>query len=354
MQDFIIIGGGQAGLSIGYYLQQASYNFTILDGANEVGEAWLKRWDSLKLFTPSEFNNLPGMEFPCAKGHYPNKYEVASYLKSYVANFDLPVTLNCRVSSVKKQEGYFSVYSSTGLHFATQVIVATGPFHIPFIPKCHQNIGKQVLQLHSKAYKNTEQLQDGPTLVVGAGDSGMQILKEVASTGRKTYFSGNIPSSVMPQEFLGKTLWWWFSKTGFLSIHRNSWLGRFMQKNMQPVIGIDVKGLLKQENIHPVGFTLEADKKAVKFEAGWAEDIKNIVWATGYRPDFGWIDGLTLDKNGYPINTRGISDLEGLFFIGLPWMHTRGSATLGGVKEDARYLFDYIQSNTNKEEGVFA
>lgn len=348
MKDFIIIGAGQAGLSIAYYLKELDLDFLIVDANNEVGAPWLKRWDSLKLFTPTEFNHLPGMKFPHEKGMYPDKYDVANYLKSYVEHFDLPIEFNQKINKIKKTDGVFYISSEHKNYTAKQVIVATGPFHTPYTPKCHTKISDSIIQIHSEHYKNPDQLQDGPCLVVGAGDSGVQILEDISRTGRKMYFSGNTNIASIPQELLGKTLWWWFSKIGFLTVNKYTWIGKKLSKGVQPVIGTDVKTLFAKKNITCVGRTLDATNDSIVFEKGTIHDIKNIIWATGFKPNFEWIEGIELDDIGYPKNYRGVSDTEGLYFIGLPWLYTRGSATLGGVKKDAKYLNDYIKQHAYK------
>ena len=353
MKDYIIIGGGQSGLAIAYYLHKRKANYLIVDANSETGEPWLKRWDSLKLFTPSEFNNLPGMDFPHDKGHYADKYEVATYLKAYVSKFNIPIEFNHKITSLKKEKGVF-ILTSEGKNFeAKNVIIATGPFHKPFTPSCHTKISKDIIQIHSEYYKSPDQLQEGPTLVVGAGDSGVQILNEISQTEKAVYFSGNTNIISIPQEILGKTLWWWFHKIGFLTAHKYSWIGHKLSKAGQPVIGTKAKTLFKKKNVTCVGRTLDANEQTITFEKQKTADIKNIVWATGFKPNFSWIDGLELDEDHYPKNYRGVSDIDGLYFLGLPWLYTRGSATLGGVKKDALYLMKYI-SQKNKKTDTFA
>ncbi len=346
MKDYIIIGAGQAGLAIAYYLNKQNANYLIVDANSETGAPWLKRWDSLKLFTPSEFNHLPGMEFPHKKGHYANKYEVADYLKAYVEEFNIPIEFNQKITSLKKEKGVFTLKSDAKEFRAKNVIIATGPFHKPFTPKCHTKISKDIIQIHSEHYKSPNQLQEGGTLVVGAGDSGVQILSEVSENNKQVYFSGNTNIMSIPQEFLGKTLWWWFSKIGFLTAHKYSWIGKKLSKGLQPVIGTDVKILFKKKNVTCVGRTLDANEDVITFEKQEISDIKNIIWATGFKPNFNWIEDVELDDDHYPKNYRGVSDnIEGLYFLGLPWLYTRGSATLGGVKKDAKYLSEYIFKN---------
>jgi len=344
MLDFIVVGAAQAGLAMAYYLKDQEKDFLIVDKESEIGASWLNRWDSLTLFTPSEFNNMPGMDFPAEKGYYPSKTEVASYFKEYARHFNFPVQLNTLVENISHQNDHFVVKTTKGELRAENVVVATGPFHIPYTPPFSKKLDEDIFQIHSNYYKNPQQLQEGKAMVVGAGDSGFQILDEVSQDKRGVYFSGTTDVKVLPQEILGKTLWWWFTKSGFLSFSRDTWLGKKISKSRQPVIGTDVKGILERENVEAVGKTKNAEGELVITENKNISDIKNIIWATGYRPNFSWIEGLELAKNGYPEHYRGVSNVEGLYFIGLPWLHTRGSATLGGIKKDAEYLSDYIKN----------
>lgn len=348
--DFIIVGAAQAGLSMAYELKQLNKSFLVLDKENEIGASWLKRWDSLRLFTPTEFNNLKGLEFPAKEGHYPNKYEVADYFKQYVTKFNIPVQLDTLVKRIDKSDGVFKLETDQGEFYAQQVVIATGPFHIPYTPRFAKKIDESIYQSHSNFYKNPDKLNDGPSMVVGAGDSGYQILDEIsAHSTQPVYFAGETNVSTLPQEIMGKTLWWWFTKFGYLSFSKDSWIGKHISQGKQPIIGTDVKGILKRENVIPVGKCLDAEGKTIITEKKKLAHIQNIVWATGYRPNFSWIEGIELDKDGYPIHHRGVSNSKGLYFIGLPWLHTRGSATLGGIKKDATYLAEYIQKHPVKE-----
>lgn len=340
--DYIVIGAGQAGLSIAYYLKQAGFRFLVVDNGDVVGASWLNRWDSLKLFTPSQYNHLPGLDFPLKKNHYPDKQEVAAYLQQYVSHFDIPVKLNCEVKKVTRCDDGYCLKSNLEDLNCKNVVVATGPFHTPFIPPFYQALSDGILQLHSSEYKRPSQLNEGDALVVGAGDSGVQILQELADTERNVYLSGSCSGSVLPQEFLGKTLWWWFSKSGFLSINKYSRLGKKLCRVAQPIIGTDVKSLLRRGNVTALGKATGGRDETIEFADTKISSIKNIIWATGFKPYFDWIDGLELDDGGYPINYRGIGKQKGMYFIGLPWMYTRGSATLGGVKSDARFLIKHM------------
>jgi len=343
MLDYVVVGAAQAGLSIAYHLKKMEKNYRVIDAEGEIGASWLNRWDSLKLFTPTEYNHLPGLKFNAPKGHYPTKFEVADYFKSYVKEFEIPVQLNTLATSIRKTENGFYIAHKDGELEAKNVIVATGPFHTPYTPPCHTKLSDDIIQIHSNYYKGLDQLQEGDALVVGGGDSGYQILSEISKDASRTaYFSGDTRVKSLPQRFLGKTLWWWFTLTGVLSYNKYSWIGKKLNSVTQPVIGTDVKEILSRENVLPCGRTKDALNDTIFFDTKSVSTIKNIVWATGYRPNFQWIEGLELDSDGYPKNYRGVSNIEGLYFIGLPWMFTRGSATLGGVSKDASYLADVM------------
>lgn len=336
--DYIVVGAGQAGLAIAYYLKREGFNFVVIDGDDTLGGSWLRRWDSLTLFTPTQYNGLPGLDFPMEKGRYPGKDAVAQYLNDYVNQYDIPVKLNCSAENVRRVDGLYHVSSRAGFIQTHNVIVATGPFHTPAIPKFAKQLSKDVVQLHSRDYKNPQQLQPGNTLVVGGGDSGVQILEELAENLDTVHFSGECSAMVLPQEFLGKTLWWWLLKLGILKASKYSWLGKILSKRAQPIIGTNVRKLFARDNVVQLGRSVSAQADSIRCEKGVLNEVRNVVWATGYRPDFSWIEDIKLDEKGYPLNYRGVSEQQGLYFIGLPWLYTRGSATLGGVKDDAEFL----------------
>jgi putative flavoprotein involved in K+ transport len=334
--DVVVIGGSQAGLAIGYHLVQRGLRFVILDAGPEPGYVWSSRWDSLRLFTPSQYSGLPGMAFPSPRDTYPSKDDVAAYLKSYVSAFDMPMRLNARVTSVAKQDGDYLVTIGHEDLTASQVVVATGPFQVPFVPPSAAELDQSVFQIHSADYRNPAQLPEGHVLVVGGGNSGFQIAEELVTTRKVDLSVGKrVPS--LPQRLLGRDLFWWLSGVGFMNVSTDSRLGRKLAKR-DVLIGSSPRRLRRSGVTMRKRLTSAAGRRAT-FEDGSELDIDAIVWATGYRSDFTWIDVPEIkDQSGQVIHRRGVTDSSGLLFIGLTWQHTRGSALIGFVKDDAAFI----------------
>ena len=345
--DVVVIGASQSGLAIGYHLARRGARFVILDAGSEVGQVWRSRWDSLKLFTPGQYSGLPGMAFPSPNDTYPSKDDVASYLQSYVSAFDLPVKLNAKVTSLTEREGKYLVRTADEGFTADQVVVATGPFQVPFVPPITRD--DTVFQIHSADYRNPSQLPDGEVLVVGGGNSGFQIAEELAATRKVTLAVGQRAPS-FPQRLLGKDLFWWLSGVGFMKVSTDSRLGRKLAKR-DVLIGSSPRGLRRS------GVTLRERltnlvERCALFNDGSEQDIEVIIWATGYRSDFSWIEipGIK-NADGTIVHRRGVTDASGLFFIGLPWQHTRGSALIGFVKDDAAFIAAHINSRLEDPAG---
>jgi putative flavoprotein involved in K+ transport len=351
--DVVIIGGSQAGLAVGYHLAQRGLRFVILDAASETGHVWRSRWDSLTLFTPAQYSGLPGMAFPSPKDTYPSKDDVASYLQSYVSVFDLPVRLNAKVTSLSQRDRTYVVTAEDEEFRASQVVVATGPFQVPFIPPVAGDLDETVFQIHSADYLNPAQLpQGGRVLVVGGGNSGFQIAEELAATRKVDLAVGTrVPS--LPQRLLDKDLFWWLSGIGFMKVSTDSRLGRKLAKR-DVLIGSSARRLRRSGVTVRKRLASAAGRRAV-FDDGSEQDFDAVVWATGYRSDFSWIDvpGVR-DESGGIIHGRGVTDAPGLFFVGLTWQHTRGSALIGFVGDDAAFIAGHIDSGLENRAGLVA
>lgn len=340
----IVIGGGQAGLAMGYHLSTSGIDYVILDAAPRVGGAWRSRWDSLTLFTPARYSALPGMAFPGEPERYPGKDEVAAYLEAYAARFRLPVRTGERVCTLRPGCEGWVAETPVERYEAPQVVVATGPFHRPVVPALGSDLPAEVVQLHSASYRNPAQLPPGDVLVVGAGNSGVQIAEELSRTHR-VHLAAGAQMPRFPQRVLGRSIFWWLEKAGLMDVSIESLPGRRMSR-IDPLIGKSPRMLRRSHGVRLTGRVVGVHGDVVLTEDGQQLRPASVVWATGFRPDFGWIEAPVLGADGTPLHRRGVTAASGLYFLGLSWMHTRGSALLGWVGRDAAYLAERIAPET--------
>jgi putative flavoprotein involved in K+ transport len=339
-REAVVVGGSQAGLAIGYFLAQQGRDFTILEAAREPAATWRQRWESLRLFTSARYDALPGLAFPGDPDRYPGKDEVADYLTDYARRFELPLELGSRVSSVSRSNGAYLVELGERAIEAEQVVIATGPFQVPFVPPIAEGMGPEVVQMHSAAYRSPDDIPDGRVLVVGGGNTGYQIAEEL-STSREVHISIGSPQKPLPQRILGRDLFWYLDKTGLIRKAKDTRIGRRMQANEDTLIGSTPRGLRRcGVEFHPRA--VDATGSTVAFSDRSEVDVRTVIWATGFRLDHSWIDVPVFDAQGGVVHDRGVTASPGLYFIGLPWQHTRGSALLGFVKDDAEYLAQQI------------
>jgi putative flavoprotein involved in K+ transport len=334
--DVLVVGAGQAGLALGRYLQQQDARFLLVDAGARVGDVWRARWDSLRLFTPAEHDGLPGFPFPGEPGTYPGKDAVADYLEGYAATFDLPVRLATRATRLSRTEEGFTAETSSGPVLARQIVVATGPFSGAHVPAAAAGLDPEVVSVHSSVYRRPAGLPDGPVVVAGAGNSGVQIADELNASGRPVALAVGTRPRAVPQRPLGRDLFWWLTRTGLLRASVDSRLGRRL-RDRELVIGSSWRGL-RDRGIDLRPRLVGASGRTVTFADGSSTDVAAVVWATGFRPDHGWLDVPGAVEDGRVRHARGVSPVPGLFFLGLPWQHTRGSALLGFVHEDAAWL----------------
>jgi putative flavoprotein involved in K+ transport len=339
-REVVVVGGGQAGLAIGHFLARQRRDFTILEAAGEPAVAWRERWDSLKLFTPARYDALPGVAFPGDPERYPGRDEVAAYLTGYARHFDLPVELNSRVRSIRKTNGAYLVELDDRAYVADQVVVATGPFQVPLVPAMAERLDAGVMQLHSRTYQTPEAIPDGPVLVVGGGNTGFQIAEELSGS-HEVHLSIGSRQTPLPQRILGRDLFWYLEATGLIRKTTASRIGRRMA-GRDTLIGSTARALRRRHGVHLHGRAVEAAGSTVSFDDGTELDLRSVVWATGFGVDHSWIDVPVLDETGRVVHQRGVTQSPGLYFLGLTWQHTRGSALLGWVKDDAEYIAQQI------------
>lgn len=339
--DVVVIGAGQAGLAIGYFLARAGRRFLIVDRADSIGAAWRGRWNSLTLFTPRRYDSLPGLAFAGDPDGYPSRDEVIAYLEQYAAAFELPVKLESAVRSLTTNDVRFVVRLEDGEIEADQVVVATGPFPVPRVPALAGELAPDLFQVHSTAYRRPSEVPEGTVLVVGGGNTGFQIAHELATTHRVHLAVGS-RQTPLPQRFLGRDLFWWLTKTGLLTKTVESRLGRRL-RDRDTLIGSSPRQL-KRHGVELTARAVAASGHTVSFADGSELEVDAVIWATGYSPDHSWMKLPVTDANGQLRHKRGVTDVPGLYFLGLSWQHTRGSALLGWVKHDAEFIAERIDA----------
>jgi putative flavoprotein involved in K+ transport len=348
--EVVVVGAGQAGLAMGYYLAQRRLHFLLLDRASTVGAAWHDRWESLTLFTPRRYDSLPGLPFPGDPDGYPGRDEVIAYLERYAAELQLPLELSADVRKLTAREGSLLLDVDGRTISAEQVVVASGPFQAPFVPAIATGLDPEVVQMHSNAYRAPGDVPAGTVLVVGGGNTGFQIAKELSATNAVQLAIGS-RQTPLPQRLLGRDLFWWLTKSRLLRTTVESRLGQRM-RHRETLIGSSPRELRKRYGVLTRPRAVDASGRTVRFEDGTELDVDAVIWATGYRPDYGWIELPVLDAEGRLRHRRGVTDVPGLYFLGLTWQHTRGSALLGWVKDDAEFVAGEIDAlRTARGEG---
>lgn len=349
--DTIVIGGGQAGLAIGYYLAQQGRDFVILDAGPRVGCVWRNRWDSLRLFTRARYSGIPGMPFPAPGGYFATKDEVADYLEQYAARFELPVRLNTNVETLTRgQEGY-TLAAGAERFTSDNVVVATGSFQRPYLPAFAAELDPAITQLHSSGYRNAGQIPEGRVLVVGAGNSGAEIAVELARAGRQVWLSGR-DTGHAPAVFMSGLFRWLLATV----LNADTPPGRKFKERVS-ALGAPLISLTSRD------VTRAGVERAPRMDGvsggqphladGRVLNVGAVVWATGFRSDFGWIKLPILAANGYPVHHRGVvASQPGLYFLGLFFQHTLTSANFAGMSADARYIAEHLRARAPARAAV--
>jgi len=351
--ETIIIGGGQSGLSVGYYLAKRDRPFVILDANERIGDSWRKRWDSLRVFTPARYDGLPGWPFPAPGWSFPSKDEVADYLEAYSARFDLPVRSGMWVDRVSRQGSRYLVSSGNRRFEADHVVVASGAYQSPRVPAFALELDPKIVQMHSSEYRNPSQLREGGVLVVGAANSGAEIALE-ASRDHRTWLSGRHPGQepVRPGSRWDRLLMplMWFAASHVLTVNSpigRKVRGRFLYEGMYR--GIPLARVRKKDiataGIERVQRTAGVRDGLPLLDDGHVLEVANVIWCTGFTSDFAWIDLPVFDEYGGPVHDRGVVGSEpGFYFVGLMFLYSLSSALIGGVGRDAEYIARHIAS----------
>ena len=340
--DVAVIGAGQAGLAIGYFLKRQEKDFVILDAAQSIGAAWRARWDSLVLFTPRRYDSLPGLPFPGDPDGYPTRDEVIAYLEDYAEKFALPLDLGNEVRSLTQAGDTFLLDLDSRTIEARQVVVATGPFQTPRVPDFARELAPSVFQAHSQGYRAPSDVPDGTVLVVGGGNSGYQIASELSST-HDVYLAVGGRQKPLPQKLLGRDLFWWLVTTRLFKTSIDSRLGRKLSRR-DTLIGSSPRAL-QRDGVELKPRLTGAAGRTANFGNGSDLSVDAVIWATGFSLDHSWIKLPIIDSDRRLRHRRGVTDVPDLYFLGLPWQHTRGSALLGWVKEDAEYIAGRIAAD---------
>jgi putative flavoprotein involved in K+ transport len=337
--EVAVVGGGQAGLAIGYFLKQQGRRFTILEASEAPAAAWRTRWDSLRLFTPVRYDSLPGRAFPGDADSYPGRDDVVTYLTDYARAFELPLELNSAVQAVRRADGGYRVDLHDRSYAAEQVVIATGPFQVPRVPPIARPLDAGVVQFHSTAYRRPEQVPAGPVLVVGGGNTGFQIAEDLAHT-HEVHLSIGSRQTPLPQRVAGHDLFRYLEALGVMRVTVDSRVGQRLRYR-DTLINSSPRDA-RRRGIRLRGRTIDAQRSEVIFADGGRLAPAAVIWASGFAVDHSFVHVPVFDDAARLMHRRGVTTAPGLYFLGLTWQYTRGSALLGWVKNDAQFIAQRI------------
>ena len=351
--ETVVIGAGQAGLSTAYHLRRRGHDCVVLDAHRRVGDNWRHQWDTLRLFTPARYDGLPGLPFPGDPWAFPTKDEVADYLEGYAHRWDLPVRTGVRVHRLGRADGHFVLDTSLGTLTADNVVVATGTFgRTPHVPSFAADLDPSILQLHSSEYRRADQLAPGPALVVGASHSGGDIAYELAASRRVVLCGPD--RGQLPLHIESRAAHAVVPLLVFLARHlltRRTPIGRHLMEEVRfhggPLIRVRRADLAARgvDRAEPRMSGVREGRPVL--DDGRVLDVTNVVWCTGFRQHFEWIDLPVIGEDGWPRELRGVAhDCPGLFFCGLSFQSGFGSMVFFGVGRDAEYVARRVVDRT--------
>jgi putative flavoprotein involved in K+ transport len=365
--DTVVVGGGQSGLAAGHYLKRAGRSFLIIDGEARPGDTWRRRWDSLMLFSPAQYDALPGLPFPAPEGTFPTKDEVADYLQTYARFFELPILHNACVTRVTGASPKMIVECKGRRFESRNVIVAVGAYSRPHIPQFAQQLNSGIHQLHSSEYRRPSDVPGATVLVVGFGTSGVEIATELALAGRKVVLSGRptaqlfskfVPALFASRHPVGKLLGraYWALMEDVITV--DTAFGRKVRSQAvgrgQPLFRLN-QGHAVAAGVEVVPRLADAQNGKARLENGRILEIAAIVWCTGFLPNYPFLDSpaLSLDEKGWPVTDHGSApQIPGLYFLGLPFQVGLTSTLLGGAGRDAELVVRQIVRDDARQSSV--
>lgn len=360
----IVIGAGQTGLAAAYHLARRGIEFVVLEASDRVGDVWRSRYDSLRLYSPAKYDGLPGLAFPLGRPDFPTGRQMGGYLEAYVAHHQIPVETGVRVDGLRQGDGEpgYTVTAGDRTYGAEQVIVATGVFQRPYVPEVAARVNPGIRQLHSSEYRGPAQLADGPVLVVGLSHSGADIAHEVALAGHATCTSGRphgeLPFSVDSRR--ARLAWPLLRFLATRVLTRATPLGRRMAAHIRhggaPLLRMRSREL-RAAGVTPLGArTVDVDEAGrPRLDDGTVVDVANVIWCTGFRPDYRWIDLPILDEDGWPVQERGVvGAAPGLYVMGVPFLYGFSSMLVLGAARDAAHIVERVASHRRDAPGGVA
>jgi putative flavoprotein involved in K+ transport len=354
--ETVIVGGGQAGLATGYHLSKRGRPFVILDASARVGDPWRKRWDSLRLYSPAAYDGLPGLPFPARRNSYPTAHQMADYLEAYAGQFELPVIPGTTVETLSRDGARYALTAGERTFEADNVVVATGVMQKPFVPSFAGELDPRIRQLHSNDYRGLSQLQEGAVLVVGASHSGSDIAYETAAR-HPTILSG-VDTGQIPVPIETRRGRLGFRMLFFVGSHiltADTPMGRKARPHIRqggaPLLRYRRKDLRAAGVERVLARTAGVQDGLPVLDDGRVLDVQNVVWCTGFRPDYSWIKvPLAVGEDGFPVQYRGVVDsAPGLYFVGMLFLHSFASMLIAGSGRDAERVATHIA--TQRVEG---
>jgi putative flavoprotein involved in K+ transport len=343
----LVIGGGQAGLSVGYHLARRGVPFLILDGGERIGDAWRQRWDSLRLFTPAKLAGLDGLRFPAPPNSFPTKDAMGDYLELYARTFALPVRSGVRVDRLSRLGDRFVAVAGARRFEADHVIVAMANYQRPRVPPFARDLDSRIVQLHSFEYRRASQLQAGDVLVAGAGNSGAEIAIELVRQHR-TWLAGPDTGHV-PFRIDGLAARLVLARLVLRVVfHRVLSIATPIGRRAQALHRAAPLIRTRPKDLAAAGVVRAPRVVGVKqglplLEDGQVPNVSNVIWCTGYDPGFSWIDLPVFGADGAPRHTAGVVESEpGLYFVGLHFLYALSSEMIHGVGRDAARIAEIV------------